>query len=106
MNEQLALAPIHNNDPAESLQAAMRVDAKRQLEVVLAVLYRAERPLSDDEIGERAGLLRHAAGTRRGIARNLGLVEKAGRGLTPRGNPCGLWRLTDEGRKAAARVAA
>ena len=97
MNEQLCLAPVHGNDPLESLEASLRVDAKRQLEMVLLVLYRAEKPLSDDDISERAGLLRNSAGTRRGVAKAMGLVEKVGRGETPRGNPCGLWAITDAG---------
>lgn len=103
MNEQLSLAPIHSHDPVESLEAAMRVDAKRQLEMVLLALYRAEKPLSDDDIAERCGLLRNSAGTRRGVAKGMGLVERVGRGETPRGNPCALWAITDEGVKYVRR---
>lgn len=97
MPEQLVLAPVHDNDPAESLLAAQKVNAADQFRKVMLCLYNAERPLTDDEIGDRCDLLRHSAGTRRGVARNVGYVEKAGRGLSAMGNPCGTWRLTDAG---------
>lgn len=96
---QLTLAPVHRDDPVESLLAAEKVDAAGQLRAVLVALYEARQPLSDDDLAARLGLLRHAAGTRRGVALKRGWVEKAGRGLTPRGNPCGLWALTAEGRR-------
>lgn len=99
MSEQLVLAPVHDNDPIESVEAAHKVDAERQFRLVMVCLYNAERPLTDDEIAERCELLRNSAGTRRGIARNMGYVEKAGRSRTPRGNSCGTWRLTDAGRR-------
>lgn len=97
--EQLQLAPVHDNDPVESLLAAQKVDAADQFRKVMYALYNAEKPLTDDELGERCGLLRHAAGTRRGVARNMGYVEKAGRGVSALGNPCGTWRLTGTGRR-------
>lgn len=103
MSEQLTLAPIHQNDPVESVLAARKVDAADQLRKVVRCLYEASEPLTDDEIAERCGLLRHSAGTRWGIARNMGLVEKAGRGVSALGNPASLWQLTDEGRRYVAR---
>lgn len=106
MNEQLTLAPVHRNDPVESVQAANKVDAKLQLHMVLIALYHAEGPLTDDELGERCGLLRHSAGTRRGVAAGLGYVTKVGRGLTPRGNPCGRWTLTPAGVEYVQRMQA
>lgn len=102
--EQLALAPVHADDPVESSIAAQRVAAKRQFDLVLVTLYRAGKPLTDDQIAERAGLLRTSAGTRRGIARDQGLVEKAGRGLSAHGNPASKWQLTDDGARLARRL--
>lgn len=99
MSEQLVLAPVHDNDPVESLLAAQKINAADQFRKVMYALYNAERPLTDDELGERCRLLRHAAGTRRGVARNMGLVEKAGRGVSAMGNPAQTWRLTDAGRR-------
>ena len=98
--EQLdLLAPSRRDDPPESREAAAKVDALRQYHLVLRTLSGAPGGLSDDEIAERTGLLRNSAGTRRGVAVKEGLVEKCGRSETPRGNPCGLWRLTDAGRR-------
>lgn len=97
--EQLELAPIHDHDPIESLEAARRVDAEGQLRKVMFALYDADRPLSDDDLAERCELLRTSAGTRRGVAQKFGWVEKAGRGVTPRGNSCGLWALSERGRR-------
>lgn len=85
MNEQLVLAPTHRDDPQESAIAASRVNASHQYRLVLVCLANAERPLTDDEIAERCGLLRHAAGTRRGVA--------------ALGNPASTWRLTEKGRR-------
>ena len=105
MNEQLTLSPVHRHDPAESVLAARKVRATRQLERVLLCLYQSDRPLTDDELGEQCGLLRHSAGTRRGVAVRMGLVERAGTGVTPRGNPCATWRLTEQGLRIAAELA-
>lgn len=98
---QLAIAPIARNSPVESLVAASKVDAQRQLEAVLRCLYEADEPLTDDKIAERCGLLRTSAGTRRGVARGMGLVVKAGRGVSALGNPAATWRLTDAGAEVA-----
>lgn len=107
MREQLdlLLAPTHSNDPATSALAAAKVDVRRQFDLVLAVLANAgDEGLTDDDIAARAGLLRHAAGTRRGVARNLGLVESCGRGRSALNNPAMKWRLTAEGREVAAQI--
>lgn len=109
MNDQLDIftAPTHRNDPATSAEAATKVDAKRQFDLVLSVLYGAgPEGLTDDDIAARAGLLRHAAGTRRGVARNLGLVESCGRGLSALGNSAMKWRLTEAGYRAVEGTAA
>lgn len=94
-----SLAPTREHDPAESHEAAQRVRAAEQYHLVLHVLYAAPGGLSDDQIAERAGLLRNSAGTRRGVGVKNGHVERCGRSETPRGNPCGVWRLTDAGRE-------
>lgn len=99
MNEQLTLAPVHAHDPMESRLAASRVDAKGQFDLVLVTLYRAGVALTDDEVAERAGLLRTSAGTRRGIARDQGLVVKNGRGVSAHGNPAARWSLTEKGER-------
>jgi hypothetical protein len=97
MTEQLTLAPSHRNDPEESRQAAAKVNAARQRDLVLLALSGVPDGLTDDELGEACGLLRHAAGTRRGVAVREGLVERCGTGETPRGNACGVWRLSPAG---------
>lgn len=99
-----SVAPTHRDDPPESTEAAQKVNGARQLALVLSVLREASEPLSDDEIAERAGLLRHSAGTRRGVAVRLGWVVKAGRGKTPLGNACSTWTLTPQGREQAAGI--
>jgi hypothetical protein len=53
---------------------------------------------TDDEIAGWAGLLRHSAGTRRGVAVRRGLVERAGSGLSALGNRAATWVLTSAGR--------
>lgn len=109
MTEQLDIftAPHHRNDPATSAEAARKVDAKRQFDLVLNVLHRAgSEGLTDDEIAARAGLLRHAAGTRRGVARNMGLVESCGRGVSALGNSAMKWRLTEAGYRAVEQRSA
>lgn len=100
-----SLAPTHATDGIESRIAASRVDARRQLDLVLVCLYHAEKPLTDDELGDRLNLKREHAGTRRGVAVKNGWAERAGRSVTPRGNPCGMWRLTAEGRLFAEGIA-
>lgn len=97
--EQLTLAPVHHDDPVESSIAASRVNASKQYRLVLFALYNAEKPLTDDELAERCGLLRHAAGTRRGVAVRDQRVERAGRGVSALGNPASTWRLTESGRR-------
>lgn len=104
MNEQLTLAPVHRQDPAESVYAARKVDARRQLEQVIRCLYEASEALTDDAIAERCGLLRHSAGTRRGVAVRMGYVVRAGRGVSALGNPAATWILTAEGKRAAASL--
>lgn len=101
----MSLVPFHNNDQPESVIASKKVNAQRQLELVLTCLFHASDPLTDDEIAERCGLLRHSAGTRRGVAVRLGLVEKAGRGVSALGNPASLWALTTEGVVVAGEIA-
>lgn len=98
------LAPSHAGDPTESRMAAAKVKAQHQLEQVLLCLLAAEKPLTDDELGDRLGLLRHAAGTRRGIAVKRGWIVRAGTGETPRGNPCATWVLTAAGVSEALRL--
>lgn len=105
--EQLdLLAPSRQSDPAESHHAAAKVRAETQYTLVLQCLYRAEKPLTDDEIGARCGIpARPDAGTRRGVAVKRGLVERAGTGVSLRGNAAATWQLTADGR-AEARSAA
>lgn len=98
MNEQLQLAPVHRNDPVSSVAAARKVKARRQLDLVVACLYDNPEGLTDDELAERLGLLRNSAGTRRGKARDLGLVEACGTRENERGNASTVWRLTERGR--------
>jgi predicted ArsR family transcriptional regulator len=105
VTEQLTLAPVHAGDAAESRIAASRVDARRQLDLVLVCLLHSSEPLTDDAIAERCGLLRHAAGTRRGVAAKEGWVCKAGRGVSALGNPAATWSLTEAGRAVAERIA-
>lgn len=106
-SDLFSLAPVHQHDPVESREAAAKVDAATQYRMVLVCLYFAgDEGLTDDELGRRCGLLRHAAGTRRGVARDRGLVEKAGRGVSDLGNPAGLWRLTPDGRAWVERLKA
>lgn len=100
-DEEPSLAPIARNSPVESLIAAKKVNAQHQLEQVLLCLLNADEALTDDETAERCGLLRHSAGTRRGVARSMGLVVKAGRGVSALGNPASTWTLTDKGREYA-----
>lgn len=102
--EQLTLAPVHRGDGAESRIAAAKQDARRQFDLVLACLHDADKPLTDDEIAERCGLLRHAAGTRRGVAVKQQLVRKAGRGTSAMGNPAATWALTSDGVAYVARL--
>lgn len=106
MTEQLTLAPSHAGDPIESRIAASRVNTARQYELVLLCLLAAEQPLTDDQIAERTGLLRHSAGTRRGVAVKQGHVERAGRGTSALGNPAATWVLTVEGVREALRARA
>lgn len=98
------LTPTHQQDPQESADAASKVDGARQYRQVLRCLLDAEKPLTDDEISERCGLLRHAAGTRRGVAVKQGLVMRAGQGVSALGNPASCWSLTSEGVAAAVRL--
>jgi hypothetical protein len=100
----LSFAPVHRTDGAESRQAAARVDAAGQYRKVLEALYHAPGPLTDDELAETLGLLRHAAGTRRGVAVREGLVVRAGTGMTPRGNRCASWTLSPSGVEHVARL--
>ena len=106
-SEQLQLAPVHRNDPATSVAAARKVKARRQLDLVVACLYDNPEGLTDDELAERLGLLRNSAGTRRGKARDLGLVEACGKRTNDRGNDSTVWRLNAHGREwaVAARQA-
>lgn len=104
--DQLQLAPVHRNDPEESVLAARRVKANRQLEQVVLCLAQATVPMTDDQIAAAAGLLRHSAGTRRGVAVKLGYVRRAGRGVSALNNPASTWELTDLGRAMAKRMAA
>ena len=105
MSEQLnLLAPVHRSDGTESREAAAKVNAEDQFRRVLACLYTATEPLTDDELGRRLGIPRHSAGTRRGVAVKRGLVRKVGRGLSAMGNGASTWALTDEGRAYAARL--
>lgn len=100
------LAPSRESDPPESRRAAEKVRSESQYVLVLLCLWRAERPLTDDEIGARCGIPpRPDAGTRRGVAVKRGLVERAGTGLSTRGNACATWQLNSEGRSAAADLA-
>lgn len=94
----LDLAPAHRNDPPESLIAASRVNAQHQLVLVMRCLAAADEPLTDDEIADRCDLLRHSAGTRRGVAVRMKLVERVGRGVSALGNPAGTWSITAAGR--------
>ena len=103
-SEQLTLAPVARNNPVESLIAAKKVNAQHQLEAVLLCLLDADEALTDDEIAERCGLLRHSAGTRRGVAVRMGLVTRAGRGLSALGNPASTWRLNEAGVAVASRL--
>jgi hypothetical protein len=80
------------------------VKAQHQYELVLRTLLEADGPLTDDEIAERAGLLRHSAGTRRGVAVKQGHVTRAGTGKSALGNSAAKWALTDEGQRAARAV--
>lgn len=104
MTEQLNLTPVHGGDGSESREAARRVDGHRQYGLVLLCLLQATNPLTDDEIAARCGLLRHAAGTRRGVGVKLGHVYRAGRGMSELGNPAATWALTDAGREEAWRL--
>jgi len=104
MSEQLTLAPVHAEDGAESRHAASKVDGVKQYRLVLRALSQAGRPLTDDEIAERAGLLRHSAGTRRGVAVKRGHVRRVGRGLSSLGNPASTWMLTEAGLAALAEI--
>lgn len=107
MTEQLdLLAPVHAYDGAESRIAAERVNSQHQYELVLLCLLGSSEPLTDDEIAERCGLLRHSAGTRRGIAVKRGHVRKDGVGVSAYGNPAGKWRLTEAGEQEARRIRA
>ena len=101
------LAPSRDSDPPESRGAAEKVRAESQYVLVLLCLWRADKPLSDDEIGARCGIpARPDAGTRRGVAVKRGLVERAGSGESERGNPCATWQLTADGREYVAREVA
>ena len=94
-----SLAPTHRDDPSTSARAAAKVKAQTQYVMVLRCLYDAERPLTDDEIGERCGIpARPDAGTRRGVAMKQGYVVKAGEGVSARGNACAAWALTADGK--------
>ena len=104
MTEQLVLAPSHRDDGEESRTAASKVKAEKQFWQVLGCLYDAISALTDDQIAERCGLLRHAAGTRRGVAVRRGFVERAGRSVSALGNPASSWRLTDAGQRAVEQM--
>lgn len=100
MVEQLTLAPVRESDPETSHAAARKVQAQTQYVAVLRCLYNAEKPLTDDEIGTRCGIpARPDAGTRRGVAVKRGLVERAGTGVSLRGNNAATWQMTAEGRE-------
>jgi len=92
------LAPTHTDDPEESREAASRVNAAHQYRLVLTCLYEAGEPLTGDAIAARCGLLRHSAGTRRGVGVKLNHVMKVGRGTSALGNPAATWTLTQAGR--------
>lgn len=98
MPDHLNLAPSHRGDPVESRLAADKVDAANQLRAVLTALYESGVAMSDDDLAEKCGLLRTSAGTRRGVGVRRQWIERAGRSVTPRGNPCATWKLTDAGR--------
>lgn len=98
MGEQLTLAPYHDGDPSESRQAARKVRAQHQLDLILHCLYESSSPLTDDDLASRCGLIRTSAGTRRGVAVRQGWVERAGTGTSALGNPAARWRITNEGR--------
>lgn len=99
------LTPVHRYDGMESRHAARRVDGAAQFRQVMVCLADADRPLTDDEIAERCGLLRHSAGTRRGVAVRRGFVRKSGRGVSRLGNPAAQWVVTDAGRAWVADLA-
>lgn len=104
--DDLWSVPTHRNDPATSREGAAKVDARQQFQRVLSCL--AEHPdgLTDDELAERLGLLRNSAGTRRGMARDLGLVESCGTRVNERGNRCTIWRCTADGFAEVERLKA
>lgn len=93
-----------STDPETSKKAARKVKAQHQYELVLKTLYEADTALTDDEIAERAGLLRHSAGTRRGVAVKEGHVTRAGTGKSALGNNAATWVLTDEGKRVASTL--
>lgn len=102
----MELAPVHTYDGAESRAAAKRVNARHQYEQVLLCLYDAHQALTDDEIAARCGLLRHSAGTRRGVAVKRGHVRTGGVGVSALGNRAMSWRLTEAGEHEARRIRA
>lgn len=105
MSDQLdLLAPTHIYDGPESRSAARKVNAVDQFHRVLVTLLRAGEPLTDDEIARRSGLLRHSAGTRRGVAVKRGLVRQMGVGKSALGNRAAQWTLTDEGYVYASQL--
>jgi hypothetical protein len=91
------LAPVHKTDGAESRRAAARVKAADQFALVLRALANAERPLTDDDLAERCGLIRTSAGTRRGVGVKRGLIVRVGTGTSAMGNPCASWSITAKG---------
>lgn len=99
-------APVHRVDPDTSRQAAAKVRAEQQFRRVLRCLAEHPAGLTDDELAAELDLLRNSAGTRRGLARDLGLVESCGTRLNERGNKCVVWVLTDAGWSEARRMEA
>lgn len=124
MNEQLALtdvmttaakvlAPtagrVHRHDPVTARQAAERTSLRSGTQKAAVLVELARRgEATPHELAPLAGCAYpHVATTRLHDLRDLGLVEMTTeRRPTPAGGESHLWRVTVEGRKVAAQVAA
>lgn len=94
-------ATARNTDPIESHIAAKKVSTGTQRAIVMRILYDHPGISNDDvvDIVRRRNIKAAPSGlrSRRSELESDGLVERCGTGLSRYGNPCAVFRLTEQG---------
>ena len=95
-------------DPETSHQAADRYPKLRgsdRREALFAHAINWRSGLTDFELGDLIGRQQTSAGKRRGELRDMGLIASSeDRRPAPSGSPTIVWKITEEGKKAALEL--